>query len=904
MPVRYIPFGGRLIRGSDDPETGIDADLLIGVVDPANIPNIPASKLPAPRLLPPITAQFSTSDNGDLILYIHADGGGAWTRSGIDGGDGLQVRFDDSDDRLVVGIDARSKLQHIINSFVNGGWGVDTAAQTAEAATNTDPPGPTPKHTASAIVALTGWAADRRRIGFASGPTRMPLRIPLDQKPDVAAGRVRIAYGDFDTTDVAAVPVAEGDWVTDSGNYAYYSVLFAEGLGRDVDVRVERATPFEFSDDFLKVLNDQDRALLDSFTVGVWESTTTAELTGASTTPYGGPGDNYIAQASLPYAATQTIPSQSQAWNVGVRIPVGQKGNLRRYRIEVDPSGQDTTYQAITAHQHVADVGAWAYYNVAFRITGRAVDLSLELLSEHHIDTNNIQINFSELHDTPDSYVGAGGKAAVVKRDESGIEYVEFVQGVSGTSAALVFAPDPDNPRLWRGTVDQSAFDHLQVGAPVSGASAQAFHNSGSAGAYAMAKVNPTQTFTVHENNLVIVETDVGTGKYGDLVESVFLRRLPAIASKAGSLAATDRTYPIELGYDASGNRRVLHLFRYTDNTLGLAGELVTTAGARTVIAGSTPPTAFTADYALREVGGVAAAAAEQVDSRADKIRWAWGDFPSGTTPTAPFTFDGVLFGNTGPTWRFGNEVGTPAAGRERWYARAIASYTPGTGSDWGVQATVYPARLVRFSADEVPFTAAHYLSSPPPGTGSYYVQYYIGGGQWSDWRLVVGASEGWQQVAVADWHPESRNSQLWWDLADGWTRFDHLEGFRGELTLWNSFRDVRLDTAIFDLPVESMVARARGSTSSPPNEATIYGSCGLVHLERYGDHFGVISSLRTQDRGTDYSRGGFNVAVEYDSSVSGRTAFGFDRIRVFYPASYAPANALRYSLKFSILRR
>ena len=906
MPVRQIPFGGRLIRGSDDPETGIDSDLLIGVVDEDIIPAAIArlSQVQG-RLLPTITAQFSISDNGDLILYVHADGGGAWTRSGIDGDGGLQVRFDADDSRLVVGVDARSKLQHIINSFVNGGWGYDDDAQTVEVATNTDPPAATPKHTASAIVALTGWAANRTRAGFASGPARLPLRIPLDQKPDVAAGRIRAVYGDLDadSADVGTVVVTEADWVTDSGNYAYYSVQ-VPGIGRSEMVRVERATPFEFNTDFLKVLNEQDRALLDSFTVGVWETTATAQLTGASTIPYGGPGQNYIAQVSLPYAASQMIAAQSQAWNVAVRIPVGQKGNLRRYRIKVEQLGQDPSYQAITAAQHVVDAATWAYYNVPFRITGAALDLSLELLSEHHINTDNIQINIEELHNVPDSLVGQAGKVLAVVSAENAMEFTDYLRQLLPASTAITITPNASDPRIVTIGVDQTAFDHLQVGPPVSGATAQSFHNSGSAGSYTMDKINPTQTFTVHENNLIIVETDVGTGKYGALVESVFLRRLPAIASKTGALAATDRTYPIELGYDASGNRRVLHLFRYSDNTLGVAGELVTTAGVRTVVSGSSPPTAFTADYALREVGGVAAAAAQQVDSRSEKIRWAWGDFPSGTTPTAPFTFDGVVFGNTGPTWAFGNEVGVPAAGRERWYARAIASYTPGTGSDWSVQTTVLPARYVRFSADEVPYTAAHYLDSPPAGTGSYYVQYYLGDGHWSDWRLVVGASEGWQQVAYADWHPESRNSQIWWDLADGWTRFDQLEGFRAELTLWNSFRDARLDTAIFDLPVESMVARARGSTSTPPNEATVYGSVGLIHLERYGDHFGVISSLRTQDRGTDYSRGGVNVAVEYNSSISGRTAFGFDRIRVFYPASYAPANALRYSLKFSILRR
>lgn len=904
--AREIPFSGHLVKGGNDPETGIDADLLSGVVEEDNLPTdlVKDADLVG-RLLPGITAQFSVSDNGDLILYVHGTG---WTRSGIDGDGGLQVRFDDTDDRLVVGIDVRSKLAEVLATYVEGGWSTDDAGQTVAVATNTDPPAATPKHTASQILALTGWAANRQRTGFASGPARLPMRIPIDQKASVAAGRIRVAYGDFGAGDALAivgVVVTEDDHVTDSGNYAYYSVQ-VEGIGRSEYVRVESFEPFRFNDDFLKVLNDEDRQLLDSFTVGVWEDTVAAEMTGASTTPYGGPGQNYIAQPSLAYAASQSISSQAQGWNVAVRIPLAQKSTPERYRLEVEIAGRDTTYQPILESQHVVDAGGWAYYNVHFRTTGVAVALQMQALSAHHINPKNIQINVTELHDTPDSYTGQARNVLRVSPAENGMVFDRALRNLRGGSAAVSITDDTQGAAVGAIDkvidIDQTAFDVLQINSAQTSALNQSFHNTGSAGSYTLNKIVPTQAFPIHENNLIEIKVEIGGATIPLSVPSAFLRDKASIASKAGALASGDETVEFPLGWDSSGNRRVLHLFRYSDNTLGLAGELLTTAGVRTVISGSSPPTAFTADYEIYEVGGVPASPSEQVQGHGDVIREFWGDYAVGVTPVPAPTFDGVVFSNLG-SLRPGTEVGTPAVGMARWYVNLRAYYNPGTGSDWSVTATVRSADRVRFSTSDDPTQVAGWLTSPPAGHGNYYISYYIGGGIWSLPRLVVGASEGYEAVGTASWHPESRNSQIWFDLPN-WERFDGLEGFRVELTLWNSFRDAKLDSAIFDFPVESMVAQARGSTLSIPNEATVYGSAGLVHLERYGDHFGVISSLRTQDRGTDYSRGGLNWVVEYNSSLSGRTAFGFDRIRVFYPASYAPANALRYGLKISIKRR
>ena len=292
----------------------------------------------------------------------------------------------------------------------------------------------------------------------------------------------------------------------------------------------------------------------------------------------------------------------------------------------------------------------------------------------------------------------------------------------------------------------------------------------------------PTQAFNIHPDNIIKVLVTIGNDWYPFSVPSAFLRLLGTTAKPTGVSAndrATSTTDKVVLDCDG----RDILLMRAPDNTIIVAS----------------PTANLTATIRFYEVGGIAGRAGQQaIDSRAPRVDWFWRSVAGGATPTFAGQFDGATWRNLG-TWRRFPVTGSLGAGEAYWYARARSVYNPASTFDWNSSGVVYPAASARFSRSEFPTTPAHILSAPPAGGSDYYVQYYLGGGQWSPFSLVVGAPHGLDLIASSNWHPDSRTARIHWDTA--FTRFDTLKGIHVELGLYNQFLDQFLESEVVLLP-------------------------------------------------------------------------------------------------------
>ena len=164
--------------------------------------------------------------------------------------------------------------------------------------------------------------------------------------------------------------------------------------------------------------------------------------------------------------------------------------------------------------------------------------------------------------------------------------------------------------------------------------------------------------------------------------------RLATIAAKTGDEASGDDWHPITVGWDSSGNRRELRLYRATDNTLILGGALITSAGALTTEAGVTPAPRVPGRRVplrgrrQRGRGGTAAADCQPCATR----YWSgYIETAVGTTPNLPIGFDGVVWTGV-DSWSRDPLPGSAPAGRTRWFGSAEAYHTPGATFDWTIQ--------------------------------------------------------------------------------------------------------------------------------------------------------------------------------------------------------------------------
>ena len=818
---------------------------------------------PTARLLPDVSG-LSASDDGDVLLVD----GARWVRGGFEDGNQTKFLYDGATGNVKFDWQETRHQQAVFDSFTDGGW---TASADAMVST-TNKSGATP-HTLAELQALH-YEATHRNPSPNAGAGFIGVRVSLARETEAEAGKFRVAMLSGDGRVGLNTALSDGTHIGDDNRYAYHSVPFVRFVSDEV-MTPEELDPFELDRRYANPLTADEQRLLNAFNETVWENTATAQaaISPASTTPYGA-HNNRIDAPTLTYAASVTVPAQANPFYVGFRIPIGRKASIARYRIEATPTGEDVHYNVV--RQHVADGANHAYFLVRFGASAVAQVLQAQMLDEHHIDTDEVHINAHELHDVPDSYIGSEGKSFVIKGDHSGVEFADRVASVASTSDALSVGGTARAVTL---TVDQTAFETLQLGAPES-THVFTFAQNGGDGV----KQVPTQAFNIHPDNIIKVLVTIGNDWYPFSVPSAFLRLLGTTAKPTGVSAndrATSTTDKVVLDCDG----RDILLMRAPDNTIITAS-----------------PQAITATIRLYEVGGIAGRAGQQaIDSRAPRVDWFWRSVSGGATPTFAGQFDGVTWRNLG-TWRRFPVTGSLGAGEAYWYARARSVYNPASTFDWNSTGVVYPAASARFSRSEFPTTPAHILSAPPTDGSDYYVQYYLGGGQWSPFSLVVGAPHGLDLIASSNWHPDSRTARIHWDTA--FTRFDTLKGIHVELGLYNQFLDQFLESESFFFPAASLVSRARSVPPALPPPASVPGSNLQIHLQRYGASYGQITTLPTQDHGADnYSQGGFGLALEFASGTAGRTAFGFDRLVAYSPETYNAALRLRYAIKIRVER-
>ena len=844
-----------------------DADLIASDLDePAKAAiraKLGVAPPPSARLLPDVSG-LPASDDGGIALVD----GARWVRGGFEDGNQTKFLYDGATGNVKFDWEASRHQQEVFDAFTDGGW---TASADAMVST-TNKSGATP-HTLAELTALH-YEATHQNPSPNAGAGYIGVRVSLAREAEAEAGKFRVAMLSGDGRVGLNTALSDGTHIGDDNRFAYHSVPFVRFVSDEI-MTPEELDPFELDRNYANPLTADEARLLGSFSETEWEPATTSQaaISPASTTPYGA-HNNRIDAPTLTYANIVDVPAQAQPFYVGFRVPINRKDSIARYRIEAHPTGEDPYFSPV--RQHVADGANHAYFLVRFGSSPVAQRLIAERLDEHHIDTDEIHIFLRELHDVPHSYVGQGGKSAVVDDDELGIEFADRVASVASTSDALSVGGTARAVTL---TVDQTAFETLQLGTPES-THVFTFAQNGGDGV----KQVPTQVFNIHPDNIIKVLVTIGNDWYPFSVPSAFLRLLGTTAKPTGVSAndrATSTTDKVVLDCDG----RDILLMRAPDNTIITAS-----------------PQAITATIRFYEVGGIAGRAGQQaIDSRAPRVDWFWRRVSGGATPTFAGQFDGATWRNLG-TWRRFPVTGALGAGEAYWYARARSVYNPASTFDWNTTSVVYPAASARFSRSEFPTTPAHILSAPPTDGSDYYVQYYLGGGEWSPFSLVIGAPHGLELIASSNWHPASRNDRIHWDV--DFTRYDALKGIHVELGLYNQFLDQFLESESFFFPAGSLVSRARSVPPALPAPASAPGSNLQVHLARYGASYGQITTLPTQDHGADnYAQGGFNLALEFASGTAGRTAFGFDRLVAYSPETYNAALRLRYAVKIRLER-
>ena len=801
-----------------EPGSGLHADALIGNVPDANIP-----------------AEITR----DSELAAHTADADAHHRPPLD--------------------DAQLKKTLEVNAaFTDAGWDASTTAQVSTTIKTGSAP-----HTASEITGL-GYALFRTQPSPNSDPAYIAVRIPLADKPNVAAGKLRITEGERDNPVPydPAILLTAAQHITDDSSYAYYSVRDADGFVSDDSTWVQELDPFRLNSEYLDAsaeLNAHDRQVLDSFEEAVWENST-AQLGGPSSTAFN-PSVTAIALRN-----SLTVAAQSLPFFIAVALPLNRKSDASRFRVASDPAppgGTDEHYGRLS--RHIVDGANHAYYEVRFGASPVAQTMHVEELDEHHIDTDNIHINFEELHNTPPAI--ERGKLVVGNPGGDALEFGEL----EGADAAVTING------LTIG-FDQSQLDILQLGAAQASGVNQAFLTTATGTPRRV--VLPGAAYNIDPNNHVVVEWNIDGVRAGRLVYSAILRRLATIAGKTGDEASGDDYHPIDIGWDSSGNRRQLRLYRATDNTLILGGALITSAGALTTEAGASPTRAFQADVYLYEVGGNAGAAArqQQIVSLAPRYWTGYIETAVGTTPNLPIGFDGVSWTGV-DAWSRDLLPGSPAAGRTRWFGSATAVYNPAATFDWSIEgATVAPLTDRRFSS--VPNARDPSLITSGPTAASLYWNAYEDGAGWSRYWYPLLSNPDWLYLDAVDWRPNAIDSTANIDFPeqDGAT----LAG----LTLWvevynSGGHDVFYRVPFNLVPLPNVQAAAAGTvTQTHLNGWEMHWE----HRVRSADIFFSDLNLPGGANQANYHKLACNGQLQHRTSPGGTR---FNRIALKGPAVY-----------------
>ena len=395
-------------KGEDG--SGIAVNTLVGIVADAN--------LPVARLLP-ILSGLSASDNGDIVLYEHGEG---WIRGGFANGNQVEFRYDADTGNLVFNWVETHKQKEVEDSFVGEGWKNSVTAQVSNTIKAT-------QHTQAEIAGLP-YVTVRTQTGPNSDPAYIAVRILLQDKARVAKNQVRITEGEranpspYDPN----ILLSDSNHIIDSGDYAYYSIYFADGFVSDDATWIQDKEPFHLSS------NDVEFDFPDVFDAQDWEDSTSALLgSTSSSTPYTQHNNNIRTVAA--WGASHAVTATASGFYIPVRIPRVNKSALDHYRLT---STRDSSVKAITDGEHVVDNNDYAFYNIFFP-GGAATTVAIQEREDHVFNPRKGTIRLTQLEDTPDSYAGQAGKVLKVKSDATELEFAddENTEYTGGTGVVI-----------------------------------------------------------------------------------------------------------------------------------------------------------------------------------------------------------------------------------------------------------------------------------------------------------------------------------------------------------------------------------------------------------------------------------------------------------------------------------
>ena len=524
--------------------SGIEATALLGTIDAARLPNIPADKLPATRLTPDPTS-LGPGDEGDLVVWN--DTAGEWQTAAFD--DGTQTTAVYTAGSWRINWQQSKKGKEVEDAFEGGGWTNSLTAQVS----STIKVGSVP-HTAGEITGLT-YVTFRTQPSPNSAPGYIAVRILLQDKAKVALGQIRTTEGEranplpYDPN----ILLTDAMHVTDSGDYAYYSVLDADGFVSDDATWVQDIEPFHLDDRYVEISAN------DVFDAQAWAAST-GNLLGATTssTAYTQHNNN-IRTVTLWGNSHAVTATTGDGFYIPVRIPIADRGALAHYRLT---STRDSSVHAITASDYVVDStdGTYALYNVHFP-AGAATTIALEEREEHLFDPRKGTINFVQLGDTPAAY-GTAGHVVQINAAANGLEFGAADTDLSGVRAGAGLARTPATGESATGTVTlslgtQDGTGTTALGAAVVTITNQNFNNRNSVVA---------GTWNIPEAGEFSVKVEIGGVDY---TGQFFAEDLRGVNSSTVGTTTTDtgtNYLPVRVRDETGGGSLWLRLLRTAGN--------------------------------------------------------------------------------------------------------------------------------------------------------------------------------------------------------------------------------------------------------------------------------------------------------------------------------------------------
>ena len=643
------------------------------------------------------------------------------------------------------------KVVEIEGAFVGGGWSDSETAQVSDSISST-------RHTASAITGLTYVTFRTQPSPNSAANQYIAVRILLADKPKVLARQIRLTEGERDNPEPydPNILLTAVDHVTDSGDYAYYSVLDADGFVSDDATWVQDIEPFHIDPSYVEEGDD------NAFKGQAWTPNEDSLLgSTSSTTPYTLHNNNIRTVSS--WGNSHAVGATTGGFYIPVRIPTAEKVRLGHYRLH---SSRDNSYKSIT--NFVVDNAGYGLYNIFFP-AGAATTITMEDRIDHVFDDDNYTINLPQLADV-DALIN--DRFAYVEDGR-----LKFYPLIAGSSAVSVNGRTID--------VDQTAFDALQLGSPESS------HIYTFA---ANVKQVPTQVFNIQEDNIIKVSIEIANRWYSFSVPSAFLRLMATTAKPTGNAGADTITTSIDAAVlDCDGTD--IFFMRASDNTLVVACSAAVTATIR-----------------IYEVGGVLGQGARQQIATSHAPRF-WDGYyvaPVGTTPTLPLTFDGVVWGgNAG--WVRPRPTSIPA-GTELWFGSGEAYYNPTATFDWTTRnVEVHPVNDIRYATVPNPMQASE-IQSTPPATGGFWQAYDAVTGWPPRWN-PLSLDPAWAYLDRVRWQPNAANSTASIDFPTQDAR--DLEAITLWLNMYNAGGHSIWYRVPFPLdPLPNIQAAARGTVT------------------------------------------------------------------------------------------